>query len=1154
MPQLARPTHPPALTHRSAWSGLRGCALALALASAAKKANGPLLVLTNDARESELLANELRFFVNDQLPVLEFPDWETLAYDGFSPPQGIVSDRLATLSSLENLKHGIIVSRPSTTATRLPPPSFVYGSAFLFAPGDRLDIQALRRRLSDAGYHATSQVNEHGEFAIRGSLFDIFPAGSKRPVRVDLFDDEIESLRYFNPDTQRSEDTLDSLRLLPAREYPLDEAGITQFRQAFRRRFEGNPTESVVYQHISEGISASGAEQYLPLFFETTANFFEYLPDNTTVIVPGDVDELQQHYWGEVEQRYEQLRYDRSRPLMAPDEIMLNPADWLALLERFDQITLKNFKDEDSVIYESGVLPDLTISSDDHRSGRLIEFIQQFDGRILIVAESPGRRETVRALLNDHQQRPRQVESWEEFFTSGHDLALTEALIQEGMLLPDTGVAIIAENQLFGHSATRKARRAYKNKDPNAIIRNLNELSVGAPVVHELHGIGRYQGLTLLEIGGDKNEFLTIEYAGSDKLYVPVHALNFVTRYLGGPPEKAPIHKLGSDQWDKARRKAMRRIRDVAADLLDLYARRAARVGQSFGLDEAEYRQFAAGFPFELTPDQETAIAAVIDDMTSMQSMDRLVCGDVGFGKTEVALRAAFVCVHQGKQTALLVPTTLLAEQHGKNFEDRFADWPVRVEVLSRFKSKKDSDRIIQELKDGKIDIVIGTHKLLQADVKFSDLGLVIIDEEQRFGVRHKEQLKALRAEVDMLTLTATPIPRTLNMALGGIRELSLITTPPTDRLSIKTFVNQWNDQLIREACLREINRGGQIYFVHNSVRDIEKIAAQLADLIPEASIEIGHGQMKERDLEQVMLDFYHRRFNLLLCTTIIESGIDVPTANTIIINQADRFGLAQLHQMRGRVGRSSHRAYAYMIAPPLRALTPDAVKRLEAIESLEDLGAGFTLATHDLEIRGAGELLGDDQSGQIHQIGFTLYMDLLERAVESLKQGHEPDLGDMPARGSEIELHEPALLPDDFIPDVHTRLILYKRITSAEDAEELRELQVEMIDRFGLLPDPTKLLFEIAALRQLAQRANIAKIDCSEGGGRIVFDTHANLDPAVLIQLIQKNPQGYRLVDEHTLRFTRDLPDMKDRLRFLTGLTESFAVTPASTGLQSAT
>ncbi|MFK8030527.1 MAG: transcription-repair coupling factor [Gammaproteobacteria bacterium] len=1142
MSQSARPTHPPALSHRTTWSGLRGSALALALASAAKKLDGPMLVLTDSAHESELLANELRFFLNDALPVLEFPDWETLPYDGFSPPQGIVSDRLATLSSLEHMKRGIIISRLSTTAIRLPPLTFVYGSSFMFAPGDVLDVQALRRRLTDAGYHAMSQVNEHGEFAIRGSLFDIFPAGSQRPVRVDLFDEEIETLRYFDAETQRSGETLESLRLLPAREYPLDEAGISQFRQSFRRRFEGNPTDSVIYQHISEGISAAGAEQYLPLFFETTASFFDYLPDNTTIALPDDATGSQTQHWQDIEQRYEQLRYDRTRPLMAPSEIMLPPDEWQTSTSLFNQLSLRRFKDESAdVEFSTGTLPELSISSDDHRSGRLIEFIQGFDGRILIVAESPGRRETLRALLSDNQLRPRQVSTWDEFHGSGHTLALTEALVQEGMLLTEARIAVIAENQLFGHSATRKARRSHKSKDPNSIIRNLNELNIGAPVVHELHGVGRYQGLTILEIDGDKNEFLTIEYAGNDKLYVPVHALNFVTRYLGGPPEKAPLHKLGSDQWDKARRKAMSRIRDVAADLLDLYARRAARIGQSFALNEAEYRQFATGFPYELTVDQDTAISAVIDDMTSIQSMDRLVCGDVGFGKTEVALRAAFICVHQSKQVALLVPTTLLAEQHGKNFEDRFADWPIRVEVLSRFKSKKESTRIIEELKDGKVDIVIGTHKLLQADVKFTDLGLVIIDEEQRFGVRHKEQLKALRAEVDMLTLTATPIPRTLNMALGGIRELSLITTPPTDRLSIKTFVNQWNDQLIREACLREINRGGQIYFVHNSVKDIEHIASQLADIIPEATIEIGHGQMKERELERVMLDFYHRRFNLLLCTTIIESGIDVPTANTIIINRADRFGLAQLHQMRGRVGRSSHRAYAYMIAPPVRSLTPDAVKRLEAIESLEDLGAGFTLATHDLEIRGAGELLGDDQSGQIHQIGFTLYMDLLERAVESLKQGHEPDLGDMPARSSEIELHEPALLPDDFIPDVHTRLILYKRITSAENAEELRELQVEMIDRFGLLPDPTKLLFEIATLRQLAQKAGIAKIDCSAGGGRLVFGAHAKLDPSVLIELIQRHPQTYRLVDEHTLRFTRDLAEVPDRLSFLTSLIDTF-------------
>ncbi|MEM7082747.1 MAG: transcription-repair coupling factor [Pseudomonadota bacterium] len=1142
MTSHARPTHPPELSHRTTWSGLRGCALALALSHAARRLDGPLVVFTDTARDSDRLVQELRFFLQDALPVHEFPDWETLPYDGFSPPQGIVSDRLATLASLETLRRGIIVTRLSTTSVRLPPTDYVYGSTFLFSPGDQLDMQALRRRLTDAGYYATSQVNEHGEFAIRGSLFDIFPAGSPQPVRVDLFDDEIESLRYFNPETQRSGDSLSSLRLLPAREYPLDEAGVTRFRQSFRRRFEGNPTDAVIYQHISDGISAAGAEQYLPLFFERTATFFDFIPAGAVLAMPADATDSLSQGWHDLDNRYEQLRYDRTRPLMAPDELSLSPDDWQAQSDRFAQLAIKPFKDSgESVVFNTGTLPELSISAEDHHSGRLVEFIDRFDGRVLIVAESPGRRETIRALLRDHSLTPRQVPTWDAFFESGHALALTEAPIQEGMLLPDSRVAVIAENQLFGHSATRRARRSAKNKDPNAIIRNLNELDIGAPVVHELHGVGRYQGLSLLEIGGEKNEFLTIEYAGSDKLYVPVHALHFVTRYLGGPPETAPLHKLGSDQWDKARRKAMRRIRDVAADLLDLYAKRAARTGQSFALDEADYRQFSAGFPFELTPDQDAAIDAVIGDMTSLQSMDRLVCGDVGFGKTEVALRAAFVCVNQGKQVALLVPTTLLAEQHGKNFEDRFADWPVRVEVLSRFKSRKDSRNILDDLQRGKIDIIIGTHKLLQTDVQFSDLGLVIVDEEQRFGVRHKEQLKALRAEVDLLTLTATPIPRTLNMALGGIRELSLITTPPTDRLSIKTFVNQWNDQLIREACLREINRGGQIYFVHNSVRDIEKIAAQLEALIPEASIEIGHGQMKERDLERVMLDFYHRRFNLLLCTTIIESGIDVPTANTIIINRADRFGLAQLHQMRGRVGRSSHRAYAYLIAPPVRALTPDAVKRLEAIESLEDLGAGFTLATHDLEIRGAGELLGDDQSGQIHQIGFTLYMELLERAVQSLKQGHEPDLGDLPARGSEIELHEPALIPDDFIPDVHTRLILYKRITSAENAEELRELHVEMIDRFGLLPTPTQLLFEIAALRQIAQRAHIAKIDCSDAGGRLVFSAQAKLDPAVLISLVQSHPQTYRLVDEHTLRFSQPLESVDDRLSFLKELAQRF-------------
>jgi transcription-repair coupling factor (superfamily II helicase) len=1137
------PLHPPLPTipgeHRL-WTHAAGASAGLAIAQAAATHQGPVLVVAESVQAATQLSEQLRFFgAAAGLRVLTFPDWETLPYDVFSPLPELISQRLATLHELRHLTRGVLVAPVATLLGRIVPPSYLDAHSLMLDLGQRLDIEAFRLKLEHAGYQCVSQVMAHGEYAVRGALIDLFPMGAEQPFRIDLFDDEIDTIRTFDPETQRSADKVDKIRLLPAREFPLDEDAIGQFRRAWRVRFEGDPQRSVIYREISDGNAPGGIEYYLPLFFTETATLFDYLPTDLLVIQPAALRDEAEAFMTQVAERYEQRRHDIERPLLKPDEIYLDADALAATLKPYARVS---HQAGDVAARPKGVaevqplanrrLPPLGLQARAARpAGLLQDFLANAPGRVLFVAETAGRREALLETLADFAIRPVSLDGWPAFLAGDASLAITAARIDEGLWLDADGLVLIPESRLLGERVKQDRRRRRSGGDPELVVRNLAELNIGTPVVHEDHGVGRYLGLQALDVGGMIQEFLTLEYAKGDKLYVPVSSLHLISRYTGATDESAPLHRLGSDQWEKAKRKAAEKVRDVAAELLDIYARRAARAGHAFSEPGADYQQFAAAFPFEETPDQQAAIDAVVTDLISPQPMDRVVCGDVGFGKTEVAMRAAFVAANGGRQVAVLVPTTLLAQQHYQNFADRFADWPMRIESLSRFRSAKDVSKVLKGLADGSVDIVVGTHKLLGADIKFNNLGLVIIDEEHRFGVRHKERLKALRAEVDILTLTATPIPRTLNMAMSGIRDLSVIATPPVARHPIKTFVSQWNDALIAEACQREIKRGGQVYFLHNEVHSIEKKAREIEALVPGARVQVAHGQMRERELEAIMRDFYHQRFNILVCTTIVESGIDVPTANTIIIDRADKLGLSQLHQLRGRVGRSHHRAYAYLITPPPKTLTPDAAKRLEAIESLEELGAGFTLATHDLEIRGAGELLGDEQSGQIHEIGFTLYTEMLERAVKAIKAGKQPELDRPLDHGSEIDLGLPARLPEDYLPDVHMRLMQYKRIASAASAEELRELKVEMIDRFGLLPDPAKGLLDITALKLKVQPYGIRKIEAGPQGGRILFDAEPKFDPMNIIRLIQTRSQEFKMDGQDKLRFFADLAEAEQRV-----------------------
>ncbi|MDH0170649.1 transcription-repair coupling factor [Stenotrophomonas sp. GD04145] len=1124
-------------------------ALAWYLAQAARAHDAPLLVVARDNHGANQLEADLQTLLGNDpaLPVIAFPDWETLPYDRFSPHPDIISQRLAALHRLPALKRGLVVVPVQTLLQQLAPRSYVIGGSFDLKVGQRLDLEAEKRRLESAGYRNVPQVMDPGDFAVRGGLLDVFPMGADEPLRVELLDEDIDSIRAFDPESQRSLDRVESVHMLPGREVPMDEASIGRVLAALRERFDVDTRRSALYQDLKSGLAPAGIEYYLPLFFDRTASLFDYLPAGSLPVVCAGAGEAADAFWAQTGERYEQRRHDVERPLLPPSALYLSPEQLRERLNdapRIEVWAADHARIADAHALGDQPLPALPVAAREAPAGDALKsFLGHYPGRVLIAADSPGRREALLEVLQAAELKPPVVADLPAFLASDVRFAIAVAPLEDGFALDDPRLAVLTERQLFPERAgsTRRTRRA--GREPEAIIRDLGELTEGAPIVHEDHGVGRYRGLIAMDVGGMPGEFLEIEYAKGDRLYVPVAQLHLISRYSGASAETAPLHSLGGEQWTKAKRKAAEKVRDVAAELLEIQARRQARAGLALQVDRAMYEPFAAGFPFEETPDQLAAIDATLRDLASSQPMDRVVCGDVGFGKTEVAVRAAFAAASAGKQVAVLVPTTLLAEQHYRNFRDRFADYPLKVEVLSRFKSTKEIKAELEKVAAGTIDVIVGTHRLLQPDVKFKDLGMVIVDEEQRFGVRQKEALKALRANVHLLTLTATPIPRTLNMAMAGLRDLSIIATPPPNRLAVQTFITQWDNALLREAFQRELARGGQLYFLHNDVESIGRMQRELSELVPEARIGIAHGQMPERELEKVMLDFQKQRFNVLLSTTIIESGIDIPNANTIIINRADRFGLAQLHQLRGRVGRSHHRAYAYLITPDRRAITPDAEKRLEAIASMDELGAGFTLATHDLEIRGAGELLGEDQSGQMAEVGFSLYTELLERAVRSIKQGKLPDLdAGEEVRGADVELHVPALIPEDYLPDVHTRLTLYKRISSARDNDALRELQVEMIDRFGLLPDPAKHLFAVAELKLRANALGIRKLDLGENGGRIVFESKPDIDPMAVIQLIQKQPNLYAMEGPDKLRIKHPLPLPEDRFNAARALLTTLA------------
>jgi len=1124
-------------------------ALAWYLAQAARAHDAPLLVIARDNHGANQLEADLQTLLGGDpaLPVVAFPDWETLPYDRFSPHPDIISQRLSALHRLPSLKRGLVIVPVQTLLQQLAPRSYVIGGSFDLKVGQRLDLEAEKRRLESAGYRNVPQVMDPGDFAVRGGLLDVFPMGSDEPLRVELLDEDIDSIRAFDPESQRSLDKVEAVHMLPGREVPMDEASIARVLAALRERFDVDTRRSSLYQDLKSGLAPAGVEYYLPLFFERTATLFDYLPDGSLPVVCAGAYEASVAFWAQTGERYEQRRHDVERPLLPPSALYLSPEllrERLNDAPRIEVWSADHARIADAHALGDQPLPPLPVAAREAPAGDALKsFLGHYPGRVLIAADSPGRREALLEVLQAAELKPPVVADLPAFLADDARFAIAVAPLEDGFALDDPRIAVLTERQLFPERAgsTRRTRRA--GREPEAIIRDLGELTEGAPIVHEDHGVGRYRGLIAMDVGGMPGEFLEIEYAKGDRLYVPVAQLHLISRYSGASAETAPLHSLGGEQWSKAKRKAAEKVRDVAAELLEIQARRQARAGLALQVDRAMYEPFAAGFPFEETPDQLAAIDATLRDLASSQPMDRVVCGDVGFGKTEVAVRAAFAAASAGKQVAVLVPTTLLAEQHYRNFRDRFADYPLKVEVLSRFKSTKEIKAELEKVAAGTIDVIVGTHRLLQPDVKFKDLGMVIVDEEQRFGVRQKEALKALRANVHLLTLTATPIPRTLNMAMAGLRDLSIIATPPPNRLAVQTFITQWDNALLREAFQRELARGGQLYFLHNDVESIGRMQRELSELVPEARIGIAHGQMPERELEKVMLDFQKQRFNVLLSTTIIESGIDIPNANTIIINRADRFGLAQLHQLRGRVGRSHHRAYAYLVAPDRRSITPDAEKRLEAIASMDELGAGFTLATHDLEIRGAGELLGEDQSGQMAEVGFSLYTELLERAVRSIKQGKLPDLdAGEEVRGAEVELHVPALIPEDYLPDVHTRLTLYKRISSARESDALRELQVEMIDRFGLLPDAAKHLFAIAELKLKANTLGIRKLDLGENGGRIVFESKPNIDPMAVIQLIQKQPNLYAMEGPDKLRIKHPLPLPEDRFNAARALLTTLA------------
>ncbi|MBU3908834.1 MAG: transcription-repair coupling factor [Gammaproteobacteria bacterium] len=1105
-----------------------------------------LTVITASPLEAQRLTEEIAWFAPD-LRVHLLPDWETLPYDHFSPHQDLISERLATLFAVTQGHCDVLLVAAATAVTRLAPPAFLAAHTFFMKKGDRLELDKLRAQMTLAGYQHVTQVVAPGEYSVRGGLIDLFPMGTVLPYRIELFDDEIETLRSFDVDSQRTLYPVPEIRLLPAREMPAGEAGRTTFRQRFRDTFEGDASRIGLYKDVSNGIMPAGIEYYLPLFFEKTATLFDYLPTETTLLLHGDVPAALTEFWTDTQGRYKMLDGDRARPILPPSELFLRDEDFFVAANAFAQYVQKVGARETAsaeslnLTETAAALPNLAVNRKaDDPLAALRHFLDGFAGRVLLLAESPGRRETLNEYLGEHELPATPCTDFAAFRDGRERLMLATGPLSAGFILPAAQLAaqfaIITENELYAATARPRHKRSdARRANLEGWLRDLSELKIGDPVVHESHGIGRYLGLVHLDYGagqdGEMSEFLHLEYANETKLYVPVAQLEVISRYSGVDPEAVQLHTLGSGQWDKAKKKAAEQVRDTAAELLNLYALRAMREGHQFSFKQQDLEAFAEGFGFEETPDQQAAIEAVIADMQSGKPMDRLVCGDVGFGKTEVAMRAAFVAIADGKQVAVLCPTTLLAEQHYQNFADRFASFAVKVAEISRFKSKEEQAAAIELLGQGKIDILIGTHRLLQKDVHFERLGLVIIDEEHRFGVRQKEALKALRASVDVLTLTATPIPRTLGLSLEGLRDFSVIATPPQKRLAIKTFVSRWSTGQVREAALREFKRGGQVYFLHNEVDTIENMRERLAKLLPEARIVIGHGQLPERELERVMREFTQQKHNLLLCSTIIETGIDNPHANTIIINRADKFGLAQLHQLRGRVGRSHHQAYAYLLTDENAKPTTQAQRRLDAIQAMEELGSGFFLAMHDLEIRGAGEVLGESQSGEIHEIGFALYTNMLNAAVRALKDGKEiPDLTQPLAITAEINLRTPALLPDAYCPDVHERLTLYKRLANCDAEDDLRAMQEELIDRFGELPPQTQALIETHRLRLLGHPLGIAKLDAGPNIIQLQFIPQPPIDPANIIKLIQSN-RAFKLAGPDKLSWQKPTATLKERV-----------------------
>ncbi|PMH45009.1 transcription-repair coupling factor [Vibrio sp. 10N.286.49.B3] len=1122
---------------------LHGAALTLAIAELAQQHHSHTLLAVPDPQVALKLLAEIEQFTDADVAL--FPDWETLPYDSFSPHQEIISDRIARLYQLPTLTSGITIVPISTLLQRQSPRDFLLQHTLMVKKGDRYSLNKLRLQLEKSGYRHVDQVFGPGEYASRGSILDLFPMGSKDPYRVDFFDDEIDSIRTFDPENQRSMAEIEEIRLLPAHEFPTSEAAIEDFRIRFRQHFDARREPESIYMQVSKGAWPAGIEYWQPLFFEATETLFDYIAPETQILTFGDVEAAIDTFLTDVDYRYEQRKIDPLRPLLPPEQLWLKKEELFGFFKCQPQVHLS----VEAVPEKQGrvnpplsELPDLSVQQQNKEPlAKLRQFSESFTGNIVFSVESEGRREALSELLQRIKLRPLEVASLHDALSNKERFTLVLGSAEHGFIHTEKNIAFICESDLLGDRVIQRRKKDKKNINSDTVIRHLAELKSGQPVVHVDHGIGRYIGLQTLEAGGMVTEYVTLEYQNEAKLYVPVASLNLIGRYSGGAEDSAPLHKLGGEAWTKARKKAAEKVRDVAAELLDVYAKRELKPGYKFTLDRGQYATFKSGFPFEETEDQAMAINAVMSDMCQAKAMDRLVCGDVGFGKTEVAMRAAFVCTDNSKQVAILVPTTLLAQQHFENFRDRFANQPVRIEVLSRFKSAKEQKQILADVADGKVDIIVGTHKLLSSDIKFKDLGLLVVDEEHRFGVRQKEKVKSMRADVDILTLTATPIPRTLNMAMSGMRDLSIIATPPARRLAIKTFVREYDETLVRESILREIMRGGQVYFLHNQVDTIDKMAADLEKLIPEARVTVAHGQMRERELERIMNDFYHQRFNILVCTTIIETGIDVPTANTILMNRADNLGLAQLHQLRGRVGRSHHQAYAYLLTPHPKAMSKDAVKRLDAIASLEDLGAGFTLATHDLEIRGAGELLGDDQSGQIQSVGFTLYMEMLDQAVEALKSGKEPSLDDLLRDQTEVEMRLPALLPDDYIPDVNMRLSMYKRIASVTSSNELAELKVELIDRFGILPDATKNLLSVAELKLLAAQLKVKKLEAHDKGGYFEFYPDADINPMFLVKLLQSQSKTYAMDGPTKLKFTLPLTDRRKRLQFVSEQLEQF-------------